>query len=120
MRIAIYIFVPLILIGCTRPDEAAPAKTAPDPTDVEHIAKTYRNLQSMTKQPVVVDSRFAMLCRDASFAFSDDAARKAFGPHAHTAVIYMNDLAAAGFKTRDGVYPAGSIIVKEKKALPHS
>ena len=71
----------------------------------------------MTKQPVYVDRRLAVLCRSVT-PEELDAARKASGPHALSAVrIFMNNPAAQTFGKPSPRYPIGSIIVKEKQAL---
>jgi hypothetical protein len=70
----------------------------------------------MTREPVLVDPGLAMLCAPVT-AGQADAARKASGPHAQTAIsIFMNDLAAGAFGKPDAAYAVGSVIVKEKKA----
>jgi hypothetical protein len=71
----------------------------------------------MTPDPVYVNPQLAAACRNVSQE-EVEAARKVFGPHADTLVsIYMNDLAADTFSKTNPVYPVGSIIVKEKKAM---
>jgi len=120
MRNTLFILACVWLIGCTPSDEVPPPSHATsDQPDVSQIAATYRTLRSMTKEPVFVDPGLAMLCRGASQA-EVEAARKASGPHAHTAVsIFMNDGAASAFGKPNATYPVGSIIVKEKKALEY-
>jgi hypothetical protein len=82
---------------------------------IADIARDYRQLRSMTSQPVHVDPRLAMMCRGAEER-EVEAARKGTGPHAHSAVrIYMNELAANAFRGRSTTYPVGSVIVKEKR-----
>jgi len=89
----------------------------PASTEVADIAKAYTHLQLMTKKPVHVDLRLAMLCRGVMQSEVEQA-RKRSGPHAHTAVsIYMNRLAANAFRRSSPAYPVGSVIVKEKKGL---
>ena len=105
--------------GCTPAEEASLAPDHPSSPRVADIARDYRQLQSMTKEPVYVDPGLAMLCRGATTS-DVEKARKRSGPHAHTAVrIYMNELAANAFQQRSTAYPVGSVVVKEKTALSY-
>jgi hypothetical protein len=95
------------------------ATTASEQPEAGQIAKSYRALRSMTKEPVYVDPGLATRCIGATQA-EVDKERKVWGPHAHTAVkIYMNELAADAFGKPNVRYPVGAIIVKEKKAVPY-
>jgi hypothetical protein len=105
--------------GCS--PAPATSVTSGDPASprVADIAGDYRQLQSMTKEPVYVDPGLAMLCRGVTQSEVEEA-RKKSGPHAHTAVrIYMNQLAASAFQQRSSTYPVGSVVVKEKTALSY-
>ena len=118
MRCAVSILAGLFLFGCTRGDETGttPANST-GPSNIEHLAATYRSLNKITKEPVYVDPGLALRCAGASEA-ELEAASKTFGPHAHTAItIYMNDLAAGVFGKANPTYPVGSVVVKEKKAI---
>jgi Cytochrome P460 len=119
MRIELTPLAAVVLVACSAKDPAFDAQRMESASpSVEVVAATYRGLRSMTKEPVLVDPQLAMLCRGASQADVDEA-KKAHGPHAHTAVrIFMNDLAASAFEGKRASYPAGSVIVKEKRALP--
>jgi hypothetical protein len=121
MRNTLFIFACALLTGCTAAYESAqPSRSASDRPDVLQVAKIYRTLRSMTEKPVFVDPGLAARCSPATQA-QVDAARKISGPHAQTAVsIFMNDLAADTFGKTKPIYPVGSIIVKEKKALGYS
>jgi hypothetical protein len=95
------------------------SETPGEPTSprVADIARDYKRLQSMTKEPVYVDPGLAMLCRGVTQREVEEA-RKKSGPHAHTAVlIYMDELAADAFRRKSTAYPVGSVIVKEKTGL---
>jgi hypothetical protein len=103
------------------PKPPKPAKAQADAADdVRKIAATYRDLKLMTKDAVSVDPGLAGLCRGITRADAE-AARKQYGPHAHTQVrIFMNHLAAGEFGKRNPTFPVGSVIVKEKTAVPHT
>jgi hypothetical protein len=124
MRTTIYIFASILLIGCSPADDtaklpkaSASAAASAQPPDVRRVAETYRNFRPMTREPVLVNPGLAMLCAPVT-AGQADAARKASGPHAQTAIsIFMNDLAAGAFGKPDPAYPVGSVIVKEKRAI---
>jgi hypothetical protein len=89
----------------------------PSSPRIAEIADDYRSLRSMTRQPVNVDPRLAMLCRGAEQSEVEEA-RKHSGPHANSAIrIYMNDLASNAFRSRSRPYPVGSVIVKEKRSM---
>lgn len=114
MRTHLRILGSLLLAGCSAADQTATSGKQPD---VQKVAQTYKSLSLVTKEPVYVDPILAMLCRGARQAEVEEA-RKSAGPHAHTAIsIYMNELAVKAFGKPNGVYPVGSIIVKEKRAL---
>jgi hypothetical protein len=108
------------MVGCAPADELPDRSRAKsDRPDVQQVAATYRALRAMTKAPVLVDPGLARLCVGATQA-QVEAARKASGPHAQTAVsIFMNERAAGAFGKPNATYPVGSIIVKEKKALEY-
>ena len=115
--IALSILVITAALSCEPGDQDSAVPGNPTLPQIAVIASNYKHLRSMTKEPVLVDSGLAMLCRGATQREVEEA-RKTSGPHAHTAVsIYMNDLAANAFRLRSGTYPLGSVIVKEKKAL---
>jgi Cytochrome P460 len=117
MRTIVVLILGLIVLQGCKPSEIALASPAPAQPRITDVAKDYQKLTSMTKEPVFVNPTLAMLCKGASQAQVEEAART-FGPHAHTAVrIYMNTLAAEAFKNDAGTYPIGSIIVKEKRGL---
>src|SRR4051812_24692026 len=81
--------------GCT-PKAGTRTAQSPDvpPPQAADVARDYKQLQLLTKEPVYVDPMLAMLCRGASQGEVEEA-RKHSGPHAHTAVsIYMNTPAA--------------------------
>ena len=107
----------LLLSACTRSNDAnAPTtKTSVAQTSAD-IAKSYKQLKSMTPAPVNVDPVVSMLCIGRPQKPVQDTS-KTKGPHAHTAItIYMNDSAASTFTAATKPYPVGAIIVKEKKA----
>jgi len=84
-------------------------------SDTEEIARTYEELTLVTKEPVLVDIRLALLCRGVSQHDIDEARERA-GPHAYTSVrIFMNEVAAGAFRDKAAKYPVGSVIVKEKQ-----
>jgi hypothetical protein len=86
-------------------------------TSVAEIAAHYTNFTQITKSPVLVNRELAMLCRGISKA-DIDAARVKFGPHNGAAIlIYMNKAAADAFATNAQVFPAGAVIVKQKKIV---
>ena len=129
MRTTICLFASILLIGCTPSDDPAkspkPAPTAPTttptaaagPADVRRVAETLSEPQADDPGAGTRQSRAGDVVRPAT-AGQADAARKASGPHAQTAVsIFMNDLAAGAFGKPNPAYPVGSVIVKEKKAL---
>lgn len=117
--------LPLLLIatipvGCSKMPAAnsmASAASTTQPALVDIVA-AYPAYQKMTAQPVMVNPELAMLCRGASPS-EIMAASKTKGPHAHTAaVIFMNDDAAKTFgRDRQGPYPPGAVIVKQKDDL---
>lgn len=85
---------------------------------VEEIARNFSQLRLMTPNPVMVDPTVAASCVGPSPA-------EQFGPHFdrfNAAVkMYMNDLAASAFMSRElsgklFQFPVGSVIVKEKLA----
>jgi hypothetical protein len=81
---------------------------------VAKIAKSYKTLKRMTKEPVPVNPQIAMLCRGAS---QEEIAqvKKEKGPHAMTYVhMYMNEMAAKAFVQKPFSFPVGSVIVKDK------
>lgn len=85
----------------------------------QELARTYKELTLITKEPVLVDPQLASLCIGISQQAVDDA-RKRNGPHAHTSVkIFMNEIAAEAFRDRSAAYPVGSVIVKEKLGLEY-
>jgi hypothetical protein len=103
--------------GCTPAHETSAATDGPASPRVADIARDYKRLQSMTKEPVYVDPGLAMFCRGVTQREVEEA-RKKSGPHAHTAVlIYMDELAADAFRRKSTAYPVGSVIVKEKTGL---
>lgn len=81
---------------------------------VAEIAVGYTNFEQITKNVVYVNSRLAELCRGISRQ-EVDAERARFGPHANTGIlIFMNDRAAAAFRTHTNQFPVGAVIVKHK------
>jgi hypothetical protein len=113
MRRAVLILGSILLTGCSSSDDVA---GDPHRDDIQQIASTYSQLKSMTPEPVYVDPVLSMLCRGLE-PEDINAARKASGPHALTAVrIYMSNSAAEVFGRSEARYPVGSIIVKEKDA----
>jgi hypothetical protein len=108
----------LPFLGCSHSADPPASPTASFPAAADIIA-SYDKLELKTKEPVFVDPALAMLCRGATQA-EVETARKASGPHAHTMInVYMNALAADAFRRSATPFPAGSVIVKEKKALHH-
>lgn len=113
----------LTLIACSShvcaDDAKAPADKSHPVVKVQDIAKGYKRLNSMTKEPVFVDEDLALLCRHVQQVEVEEA-RKFNGPHAHTTiVIYMNGSAAEAFQKRARAYPVGAVIVKEKTGMPY-
>jgi hypothetical protein len=80
---------------------------------ISTIANDYLTLEKVTSIPVRVDYEIAVSC--VALPKAADAARARSGPHAFsTIVIYMNDLAAAAFRSRAATYPVGAVVVKQK------
>src|SRR4051812_48016736 len=97
--------------------QATPAVAADSSPRVDELATTYTHLTRMTPAPVMVDAGLAELCRGVT-PRDVELAQQRLGPHVNTFVsIYMNVLAAGAFNQRARVYPVGSVIVKEKKAI---
>jgi len=93
------------------------ANKAAAPVAIADIAATYTSYRKVTDSDVYVNPELAMLCRGASRE-EVEAAKIKHGPHAHTAIlVYMNEPAAQVFSRGDKVYPAGSVIVKQKRIL---
>lgn len=117
-KVSLAILATLAVTGCGPSAQPSRSVDASDPLEIRRIAGGYRQYALMTPNPVVVESRAAAMC--ASVAPSDAGdARARYGPHADTAVnIYMNDSAAHAFAGRLKQYPVGSVIVKEKTAVP--
>lgn len=134
MRLLPLIIVAL-LVGCDSKTSSKTSTTAGKPEmlmsapslsttgqsepNVHDISAGYKGFDLLTDKPVFVDRWLAMSCVHHTPAELDALAVKVSGPHAHSEVmIYMNDLAAAAFRRSAVAYPVGSIIVKEKWAVP--
>lgn len=122
------VFLLAILSGCTdnqtdivpraHASESNVTENAHNWPSAEDISRNYGRLRLITKEPVLVDPQFAMLCVGIWKQHVDDA-RKRSGPHAHTSIrIFMNDLATSAFR-KSKAYPVGSVIVKEKQGLEY-
>ena len=114
-----YLALFLISIACSAFGQAvsSPSSLTNVNPSVAEIARSYTNFQQITKAVVYVNPELAMLCRGASKQ-EVDTARLRFGPHANTGVlIFMNDIAAAAFRTNANSYPVGAVVVKHK--TPH-
>lgn len=120
-------FALTLLSGCNdgQPDAVPPAQSPEqgvtevvhDIPQINEIARTYRSLNLVTKEPVHVSSELTALCIGIWRTHVEEAQEYA-GPHAHTSIrIYMNDPAHAAFRKSAKEYPVGSIIVKEKQGL---
>jgi hypothetical protein len=117
-----------LLSGCSggQPDALLPALSSEqggtmavhDTPQINEIARTYRNLNLVTTEPVHVSSELTALCIGILRPHVEEAQEYA-GPHAHTSIrIYMNEPAHTAFRKSAKKYPVGSIIVKEKQGLP--
>ena len=83
---------------------------------VKEVAKNYRQMRAVTTQPVAVDPRLLMLCREPS-PKEVEAAEKKNGPHAISQIkIYMNESGAEAFEKAAKAFPVGAVIVKEKQS----
>lgn len=119
MRLAFTILALILLMAACDGREISSSETSAGP-DVHQVAKDYRLLTSMTKQPAYVDPNLAMLCSSVP-APQVAPARPDSTPPTRTAVsIYMNDPAASAFAVSTVKYPVGSVIVKEKTGLPYA
>jgi hypothetical protein len=119
-QIAFVLVLASALTGCNREEVRAAVATRPAQAprnDVIEVSGTYKGLRLITPEPVFVNMELAILCRGAS-EDEVESARLRYGPHAHAQIsVYMNDAAAGAFAGGKGAYPAGAVIVKEKKAL---
>lgn len=105
--------------GCSPSEEDAASPDNSASPVVADIARSYRRLEAMTKEPVLVDRKLAMLCVGVSQQQVEEA-QKQSGPHADTSVsIFMNEPAAVAFRQSSTTYPVGSVIVKEKHGLSY-
>lgn len=79
----------------------------------------YKQWTRATKKPVLVYSRFAMLCVGSTTA---QTAQEKTNPHNDKyIVVYVNDIGKhALLREEKPTYPVGTIIVKEKRAKPDS
>lgn len=127
-RAKILAFALTLLSGCSggQPDLVLPAQSPEqgvaeavhDAPLIDEIARSYRSLNLVTNEPVMVDPGLAALCIGIWRSHVEEA-REYTGPHAHTSIrIYMNEPAHAAFRESAKKYPIGSIIVKEKQGLP--
>ena len=81
---------------------------------VKSIAATYKSLNKITPNEVIVNFELMTSCIGTSRKQLDEA-RKSHGPHANaTVLIFMNDTAAQTFAAQGDSYPLGSVIVKQK------
>ena len=79
----------------------------------------YRSWTQLTSGPRLVPYALATACLSSSVQQAD--ARKTHGPHANRWVaVYANRLAVEALKTKDGVFPAGAVIAKEKLSAAES
>jgi len=118
MRCALLVMM-LPLIGCSRAEGNSSSSNVQKQMSASEIAQNYRSLRLMTAGPVYLNPELASLCTGVTQEQVARAQERA-GPHAHTTVrIYMNDLASDSYARTADTYPAGSIIVKEKRALPY-
>ena len=114
-------FLPVILLllvpacGQSLSDTTAKAHSRERETlEIAEIAAIYQQLKRMTPSPVLVNISLARYCIGASQQVRDEQKAR-YGPHTNAAIIvYMNDLAANAFGQRSPIFPAGSVIVKEK------
>lgn len=103
----------VLLLAWTRLLPAADQGPVQQPT-VKQIATEHPGYEKLTREPVAVNPRLAMLCRGASKS-EVEKQRLQHGPHAHSMIeIRMNSLAAAAFKAGTKTYPVGSVVVKTK------
>lgn len=116
MRTALFIIGAagvLGLVASCQTGGAGPA--ALDPRSATYIAAHYTSFRPMTKEPVRVEHRMAMLC-DGGDVSNEVRAQRISGPHASVAInVYMNGPAASAFETPGAKYPEGAIVVKEKR-----
>src|SRR5687768_12601701 len=109
VRIFMIFFVALML-GCSE----SPPPLGAEPS-VGTVAARFKEYRRMTEEMVFVNPEFLVQCVSLSNE-QVETARAKFGPHANTGiVIYMNELAAAGFLGKSNSFPAGAVIVKEKQ-----
>ncbi len=97
------------------PQESTEETKADENSQALEIAKNYKNLTRMTKQPIQITVWLAMMCRMPS-AQEIKGAQNRHGPHTMKRVnFYMNELAAKAVGKNPISFPVGSIIVKDKK-----
>ena len=106
----------VITAGCQTPESKttggpAPTAAAEVLTDRELVAATYPDrgrMSRITASPVPMNPRVAMMCMGPEGLAHQD-------PHAaYSANVYVSATQADSFRHRINVFPAGTIIVKEK------
>lgn len=134
-RFPVFAISALVLAGCSKQPAAKEAEAGtpavgeavvPAPVEnptsrdgasgptIAEIAGSYETYIKVTDKAVYVNPELAIQC----IAVSEDqirAARIDKGPHADSAIhIFMNESAFRAFPEKDGLYPEGSVIVKQK------
>jgi hypothetical protein len=104
----------LLVASCTSMLVAA---DDPPAIDADSVFALHESLTLLTPTPHRVSARVALLCVAPTPPDALDAERERAGPHADVAVnYYVSPAGAAAMASRDGPFPVGTILLKEKLA----
>jgi hypothetical protein len=105
------LFIGVILTVSCLPFVAAAADVA---VTEKNVATFYRDFHRLTKQPHRIAPLTGFLCRTPTPA-DYEWEKKQTGPHHHKSIhLYANPSAMRAVTNEGGVFPVGSVIVKEK------